>query len=226
MKSICSPFFCAAALAVALPVLGMCDAVEINGTCYSGDCSTPDSISYGGSSSGSTDNTISVGGADFDVSTSFLASFDDLGTSMTADPFVTYVGASPLSSDETVTINMFQDFYYPGTGVTWDGTYYESFPFGMSSTGSASGELFINGQGVGPIGPYSGPGAFYGSGSANLTGLDGNTLGYDFEFTFTFDAGAAPGSTISSVPEPVQTIPLAMSMLGFAVFALWRRKHS
>ena len=223
MKSLSTHLFCAAALALALPALGLCDAVEINGTCVSGSCTTPDAISYPGSSSGSNSTNITVNGDTFNVLTSFSATFNGSGTSMTADPTVTYTGSSPLTNTDAITINFFQRFYYPGTSVTWNGTYNENFPFTVATDTTAAAELFIDGQGIGAVGPY-GPGSYNVSKSANLSGLNGNYLTYDFQYTFDFNPGAAPGTTVSSTPEPAQTIPVASAIVGCGLFGLIRRR--
>lgn len=223
MKSLSSHIFCAAAMALALPVLGMCDAVSINGTCVSGNCASPDSVGYPGSSSGSTSTNITVNGDPFSVVTSYTATFNGSGTYVLADPTVTYTGSAPLTHTDAVTINVYQDFYYPGSGITWNGAYNEQFPFSIPTDATASGELFIDGQGIGFLGPY-GPGTYNEYGSATLSGLNGNYLTYDFQFNFDFDPGAAPGSIISSSPEPAQTIPVASAIVGCGLFALYRRR--
>jgi hypothetical protein len=225
MKPLSAHLFCVAILTLAFPVLGLCTAVEINGSCISGDCTTPDSLTQGTSTSGSTNTTLSLGGTNnFDVSTSFDASFPS-GTHLDAFPIVTYIGSSPLSSSETVTLDFLQDFLMPGSNVSWDGTYHEDIPLSVSANGSASAQLLVDGQSVGLVGPV-GPGTTDTSIFKGLTGLSGNTLSEDYQVTFTFGANTAPGSSISSVPEPGQTIPLALGMLGCVVAAFRRRQRS
>jgi hypothetical protein len=224
MKSVFSKGSCIVALALAIPALGMCDAVAVNGVCVSGNCVTPDSIASPGSSSGSTSNTITVNGDLFGVNTNFLASFTS-GTSFTADPAVTYLGSAPSTHSDSVIVDMYQSFFSPGTGVNWDGTYNEHFPGTVPDNAMASAETFVNGQGIALLGPY-GPGSYFTSASADLTNVDGNTVTYDVRLTLDFSPGLTPGSTFTSsvTPEPVETIPVAIGFAGFGLMAYRRRK--
>jgi hypothetical protein len=80
---------------------------------------------------------------------------------------------------------------------------------------------------VGMVGPFVGDGTFSGSNSANLTGLNGNTLAGDFQFNYNFAAGTDPGAgstAPNSTPEPSESIPAAVAAgAGFA-FLRKRRK--
>jgi hypothetical protein len=97
-----------------------------------------------------------------------------------------------------------------------------------------SAELFFDGQGLGLVGPF-GPGSHYGQNSVNLTGLSnpqdptGNTLLADYQFTYDFQAGTAPGASASSpspVPEPAQTLPVGLALAGIACYCLLARRRS
>ena len=226
MKSLSSRISCAVALALAIPAFGMCAAVSVNGVCVSGNCVTPDAIASQGSTSGTTSNTITINGDLFRVDTTFSASFPS-GTSFTADPAVTYLGTAPLTHSDNVTVDMYQSFFDPGTGITWDGTYNEHFPGTVPDHAMASAETFINGQGIGLLGSY-GPGSYLTSASADLTGLDGNTITYDVRLMLDFSPGLQPGASFTSsvTPEPVETIPVAIGLAGCGLMAYRRRKAS
>jgi MYXO-CTERM domain-containing protein len=220
MKPFSSNLFRVASLALALPILGLCSTLNVNGTCY-GPCSTT-ALSTGQSTFGYTDGTITVGADTFSLHASYGASYDhSAGSFITIDPTVTYTGTG-LSGNDTITIDFLQN-YFDNVGSSFDGTYTEHVPLQLSAATGGTVELFIDGQGVGAVGPY-GPGSYDVTKSADLSGLTSTTLAYDYQFVFTFN-GASPGATASSTPEPAQTIPAALSLAGFALVALRRRKQ-
>jgi len=94
----------------------------------------------------------------------------------------------------------------------------------------AFGQLFVDGQGLPLLGPYTN-GTYNPSASQALTGLDGDTLAFQYNFTYQFSAGVSSGTSTSSppsstlTPEPTQTIPAAFALGGFALAAFRRRKH-
>lgn len=220
MKQISSNLLRAATLALALPILGMSATIEINGSCY-GSCPPPgtDPITVGQTIAGSSYNTTTVNGDSFTVSSTWGASFVG-GTAVTFDPVVTYTG-SGLSHADSVTVDFFQT-YYDSSASNYDGTYYEHIPLSVSKNGTGTGDLLVDGLGVGAV-EGNGPGYYDFYKSAYMT-AKGSTLEYDYQFVFTFDH-AAPGSTSSSTPEPAQMIPAAASLIGFALVALRRRKQ-
>jgi MYXO-CTERM domain-containing protein len=221
----------AAGLTLALPLLGVSAAIQINSTCYGpGSCSNPanltDSVTYGNTIAGSQTNNITIGTDTYRVTNVYSTSYGDAGSAITVLPTVTYTGSSPAATAETITINFLQDIYDNSPG-NYDGTYEETIPLSVPTDATASAELFVDGQGIGLVGPY-GPGSYSVSKSAGLTGLDSAYLAFDYQFTFSFAAGLPPGSTGSSpnpsaAPEPAQTIPAGLGLVGLTLAAFRRR---
>jgi hypothetical protein len=212
-------------------------SIEINGTCEVGDCSTaglessaigvgqsvgPNSINLG-------DYTVGTDVYDIDI-TSFGASYVS-GTYIYIDFSATYIGTSPSTSADTIQINELQDFYnnLPGT---WDGTYTENVPAIVGTGTTLQTNLCYNGGGstacVGQVGPV-GAGAYNYALSNSLSGLGGGDyLAGDFDFLLTFPDATAPGTTVdlpSSVPEPTQTIPVAILLVGLVCAILIRDRR-
>jgi hypothetical protein len=212
-------------LAFVFPAVALCDATSVNGTCVYGDCTTPDSLSNSSTSS-STSNIINVGGSPFDVLTSFSATASGTSFNYSFGLEVVYVGTVPLPTTETVSIAFLQNFLDPNT-TSWDGTYTFNDSENLSAGVSFTSNLLIDGQSVGPIGPFDGPGLVGGNGQATLTGLDGDTLLLEQLDSFTFAAGDDPGTGVN-VPAPTPT-PEPSSMLllttglGLTVTAARRR---
>ena len=230
MKPLSSNLFRAALVALALPLLGVSAAVQINSTCVGpGSCSIPanltDSVQFNAPVSGSTSNNITIGTDTYSVSTTFNTSYDANGSALSFIPTVTYTGSVPATSNDTITINFFQDIYDNSPG-TFDGAYTETIPLSIPVDTTVTGQLFVDGQGLPLVGPY-GPGYYSVQNTENLTGLTGDYLAYDYQFVFNFAAGLPPGSTASapsSVPEPAQTIPAALGLIGLGLVA--RRQYN
>jgi hypothetical protein len=225
-----------AILALALPIAGFSAAIEVNGTCYYGDCSSSglatNAVTLGGSDGGSFNFDVTVGSgktADiYDVSGSYLNSFP-AGTKYGFFPTVTYIGntsgnaATPDAlNQDTLSLDLLEDF--AGNYKNWDGTYSETIPLVLPVAGSsATGTLIEDGQKVGLLGPVYGTTTTTLSYTTNLSGLNGSPLISDYNLNFTFPGGTAtpPGGYISSpstVPEPAQTIPAAMGLVGLLLF--------
>lgn len=171
---------------------------------------TPFSFSYTASS-----------GDQFQISGNYSAGFPatsgplSLGTNF----FVTYTGSAPAAGD-TFTVNLLQDFNGGGPG-NWNSppnyTEHVDATVGNFTTFTANDCFDSNTACVGSVGPL-GPGTYYDNVTSALTGLNGQYLAEDFEFTFNFAAGAPGGTTdtvLPNAPEPVQTIPVALGLLGF-----------
>ena len=213
MNSLSSHLFRAAALALALPVFGMCAAVTI----------TAPQVTYGTETDGTTSTPVTIGSDTFTVTSFYSTSYDSAGTHLTFVPTATLTSGPNLAASDTITIDYLSTIYDNSPG-NWDGTYTEHVPLYVSNIGSASGQLFVDGQGL-PLEGFTGPGGFYASASSNLTGLDSSTLSFDYQFVFTFGAGSTVGDYINSpTPEPAQTIPAAIGLVGFALVGLRRRK--
>jgi len=225
MNLLSSTLLRAAAVAVALPLLGVSATVAINGVCVNGSC-TPTPVTYGigNSQSGSTSNGVLVGTDAYSTATTYSVGVaSDGGTFINFLPTVSYVGTSASTTTDTITVDLLASIYDAGA-ANWNGTYTEHVPLIVATGSTASAELFADGVGVGLVGPY-GAGTYNVTESANLTGINGATLNYAYDFTFTFAAGTAPGATDSSpaVPEPATMIPAALGLVGFGLMALRRR---
>jgi hypothetical protein len=216
----------AATLALALPILGMSAAVQINGTCYGpGSCTNPanltDAVTASTPVSGTLNTPFSVGADNYTASVVYSTTYTS-GSFISVVPTVTFV-SGPAPGD-TVTLDFLQDIYDNSPG-SFDGIYNEDVILNVPTDTTASGQLLVDGQSVGLVGPY-GAGFYNVPGSANLSGLNGDYLAFDYQFVFTFAANTPTGTTVSSpnAPEPAQTIPAALSLVGIALVALRRRK--
>jgi hypothetical protein len=220
-----------AVLVLLVPFGAMAADVQINGTCVVGTCPPPnpgptDAIQFNGSvgpTPGSYNLLFGDGDA-YTISWIFSASYGNNGTEVSITPTATYTGSSPSAGNDVINFDFFQNFYDNSPG-SWDGSYTETVPlqlFGNVGAGSVvQAELFIDGQGLGLVGPY-GVGDHFGSNTENLTGLDAATLSYEYEFNYDFQAGTQRGSTASSVPEPYETLPL----LGVVLLVLAAKRRS
>lgn len=171
---------------------------------------------------------------EYEISGTYAASYDATnGTVIQVTAIADYVtnGTASASAADVLTLDYLQHYQNVGPG-TWDGTYTESVPVTIGANvgagTSVSADLFWDGQGVGVIGPFTGPGSYYGAASNNLTGLTGAFLDADFQYTFNFAAGAQAGAGVtvpltSATPEPAQLIPAGLT-LSFFVFTMLRRK--
>jgi hypothetical protein len=236
MNTLSSYLFRAAALALALPVLSMCAVIQINGVCVDGSC-TPVPVSYGSSMSGSSSNGVSSGTDPFSVTSTYsVGTTSSGGTYIDFYPVVSYTGSGPSTGAmDVVTFDLLASIQDTGAS-NWDGTYHETIPLIVADHSTVAGQLCVGIPGsstcltgatsIGLIGPY-------GEGTYNpptkylsVSNLNGDTLDYDYQFTFDFYSGTMPGATDSSpaVPEPAQMIPAALSLVGFGLVALRRHK--
>jgi hypothetical protein len=227
MNSLSSHLFRATALALALPVLGMCAAVQINGVCVDGNCFSPVPVSPGTPyQSGASSSQVTLNTDPFQVNTAFDVSYNSAGSLLHFYPSATYTGSAPsVGASDTITIDLLASVFDSGPG-SFDGTYTEHIPLLVTAGSVASGQLFVDTQSLPKISCTGAAFCDPAPVSAYLSGLNGDTLNYDFQFIFTFTAGTAPGGIDSSpaVPEPAQMIPAALSLVGFGLVALRRRK--
>jgi hypothetical protein len=181
--------------------------------------------------------TYTFGNGDtYSITGSYAASYSTaLGSTISFDPTVTYMGASPSVAADTLTLTMFQN-YFDTTPGSWAGNYTETIPLSISASApagsSAEGQITYDGMSVGLVGPIT-------SGSMTktiTTALDfgaldtSNTLAAQAVLTFTFGKGAPTGASVSSlaapaVPEPALVIPGGLCLLAM-VFAARRRNRS
>jgi hypothetical protein len=166
-----------------------------------------------------------VDGDKYGISVAYSASYGAAGSQLMVDPTVTYIGSSPTVATDVISVNFYQSIFDNSPG-TFDGTYTETIPLVVPANVEAFGQLFVDGQGLPLLGPFTN-GAYDPSASQALTGLDGDTLAFQYNFTYQFSAGVTNGTSTSSpttlLPEPTQTIPAAFALCGFAVAAFRRR---
>ena len=224
-------------------------AISIDGTCIVGTCppATGTTTQPAGSIAPSGSVPLTSGtytgpaltfadGDTYSITYSYSASFPS-GTTVFFNPVVTYTGTTPSAGTDTINIDFYQSYYDPGTSIVWNGSYSESIPLvisGSAGAGSSSlAQLFYYTnlaptlQGLGQV-QQIGVGSHTGTNTATLTGLSGNTLVAEFEFTDVFGAGTTSSASISSpaVPEPAQTLPLGLALLGVAGYYGVRRNRS
>ena len=221
-------------LGISSPVTGIQASGSVPTTCGFGSCTagalSAGALTIGSGTTGSYNFEVTAADGDvYDVSGTLNNTFLS-GTFLGFFPTVTLLSASAAGAD-SITLDMFQDFFY-GTdgGTSWSGPYNEKLPIDLSAAGTTatgqvlySTDLDTTPQAVELLPIVNGPGNYFLSGNATLGPLDGDLLVSDFQFTFTFPEGALQGTSISSpVPEPSQTIPVAVGVTCLALVNLRR----
>ncbi|HMF79462.1 MAG TPA: PEP-CTERM sorting domain-containing protein [Bryobacteraceae bacterium] len=193
---------------------------------------TGPTVGFGGSNGPTNFNTTAtVNGDTYAIFGTYSASYNAGGTFISINPTVAYTGVAPTAQLDTITLSYTQPYFDNSPG-SWDGVYSQNIPFNISGVAPGStfsGQLSYDGQGLGLI-TATGNGSFNGSNSANLTGLNGDTLTAVFDFTFNFGAGATPGALANSpagvVPEPSEMLPVGLGLAGFLFVVARRRRDS
>src|ERR1035437_10079608 len=185
-------------------------------------------INYGSSISGNGSQLFTVNSDQYLAQWTFAASYTINGTYILFDPMVSYLGAIATAQNDVITFDMMQNYFDSSPG-TWDGTYNENVPLFLSSTVGAGSwmsavlEYGLPSQPL-PTVTLSTPGFIDAQGSANLTGLTNNTLQAQYNFTFDFQQGTAPGAIEGPIPEPAQALPVGLALVGF--YLLFARSRS
>lgn len=228
MLSSLRPYLTLLVCLLAVPAIGLPAALSVNGTCELGNCSSPDVLAPDTSTSATFDFVYTFGNTDmYRVYGELEASNSSTeGTGIHIDLTAVYVGnaAGGLSANDVLTTDMLQNYDVIGS---LDGFYFQRSDANISGPiagdSSFEAQLYYNGNGLGPIGPFVGPGFYSGSSEADLEGLT-NPLSADFRFIFTFGAGSAPGATISTVvPEPGEALPLGIAVVAGLLLPAIRR---
>jgi hypothetical protein len=233
-RNLFKPFYLLMGVTLVVPFAAKSGAVDVNGTCEVGVCSPVSALSDGQSTSGAMNFTYTFGNGDtYAITGSYAASYSTAGGStISFDPAVTYMGASPSVGTDVLNLTLFQN-YFDTTCCTWAGDYTESIPLNLSASAgpgsSVSGELLYDGQSVGLVGPF-GPGSNTGT---LTTSLDfgalnsADTLAAQFKIYLTFGAGTLSGASATSpaVPEPALMVPGGLCLLALA-FAARRQNRS
>ncbi len=222
-----------------LPVVAKPAAIQITGNtvaCPVGDCTsaglqssalgngqsvplTPFSFTYTASS---TDQ--------FKISGEYSSSLTNFMPTLFTAFSATYTGNNGVTlAADSFTLNLLQDFNGGGPG-NWNSPppYNEHVPVivGNFTTFSAN-TCYDTSSCIGELGPL-GPGTYNENATASLGGLTGQYLDEDFQFTFNFAKGAPSGTQdvvlASAVPEPAQTVPVALGLAGFATLWVIRKR--
>jgi hypothetical protein len=208
---------------------GVC---EVNSPCDSTTLANT-AILYGGVSGPANFDFFytAMSGDLYEISGQFFASYGSSGSVFSVDMNVVYSAsnAGPSSALDVLDLDVLQDVYDPGPG-TYDGYYTEVVPAtigpNLGSTAILKANVLYDNQGVGQL-TFSGPGNYYQTASADLTGLNGDYLYEDFQLQYLLGPGALPGSGVSvlpgSAPEPAETIPAAIA-LGLCAIVVLKRK--
>lgn len=242
-----------ASLALALPILGTCAAVQVNAVCYVGNCDSPDSIGVGQTSAGSFNFNYSFADGDlYSVTGTYSNSYPGIHTSF--QPTVTYLSNdgnifTPSVQTDVLSLVMSQNFYDP-TGSSWAGTYCQDIPLAVTSLARANGNTYFDGNGIGFI-TQEGPGSsnqshcayfpFTASQNASptmvtqtlldFTFLGGNIAPASISSVTPPPPSAAPltllaTSDIASVPEPAQLLPVGLLLIALSAFRFRTRKSA
>ena len=212
-------------------LLGFASSIVVNGTCEAGTCPLVDTLASGSSTSGAFNFDYTFGNTDkYNVFGDYAATNPISGdTTIYFNVTVIYTGnaTSTASLNDVFTIDDLQDY----TVLTsLDGDYFENSAAGIggliASGSSFSAQLSFNGNGLGILGPFTGPGNYYATSDLDLTGLT-SPLVADFQFQFDFAAGSNVGSYITTVPvpEPGSMAPVAAILaFGLCVPAIRRSR--
>jgi hypothetical protein len=230
MKLLSSHIFRAAAVALAIPFIGISatQTVNVNGG----------TVTYapGTQTSGTTSQAVFAGSDEYYITSSYtLGASASGGTYGTFVPTVTFIGATPpvtvtTQSADSITVDFTGTISDPGA-TGWNPPFAGNIPFINSPGVSGTGTFYLNGNLIGTV--TDGSGSFLSNPISNptLTSIPGSTLTYALDYTFDFAAGLpdlASGSSplpVTGTPEPATVIPAALSLAGFALVAIRRRKQ-
>jgi hypothetical protein len=181
------------ALTIAAPSLCRAGVIAVNGTCEVGDCGSPPVLPYGSSVGRRFTFNYTFPNTDlFKIIGLYSASSSSIGTQIEFNVRALYLGNSTnsASGNDTLTIDLLQSYAYP---FNLDGTYSYSNSFHIGKWVDPSSivktDLYYDDQEVGTIGPFTGPGNFNGSASADITGL-ASPMSANYRYTFFIAAGS------------------------------------
>ena len=230
-------------LALAVPVVGFCTAIEAIGTtgptvCEVGSCPQSDTqaASLGLNQSSGSDFIFAyrfTNGDTFLVTGSYANSYDNNGSHVNFDPFVEYIGNNGdihanSAGIDVLSLIMLQNFFDPLTGV-WDGTACEHLGTSVPTNAVETATLSYGGVPISTL--TAGPGLSNQSACNYLAFSPAQNasdyLDSSYNLTDIFGAGTKPGAAIVQTPEPAQMIPTAVSLIcvGAGVFVAGRRRR-
>ncbi len=220
MNPFSSSLFRVASLAIALPLLGVCSNYTLN--------VTGSTIPYGSSTSGDPATTVTLADGDMYSLSPLYSTTTSGGTHVDFKPTATYESSTPLTAGFDAITMTYTQTITAASNLSFDGTYTETVPLFAGDHETASGHLTVGTTDF-PTIALSGPGSFTGTASEDIENLPSGSVTETWTFLFQFFNGAVKGESASSptstVPEPAQIIPAGLSLVGFALVALRRRKQ-
>lgn len=195
--------------------------ITVNGSCFAGNCASPDIIPVPGTSPLVFDSDVTLANGDsFNISGQIFATNTSANFLILNPIFdVKYLGPAPSQAD-TLNIDITQ-LYQNNFSV---GTYSSTLAgFGTGAFGAGSSisvQNVVGGQGLPTLGPAGLPGKFNLTDSETLSSL-GNPLTDSLDYTIAMGAGSMAG-VIVEVAEPGSIATLG---LGLIVLAASRRRR-
>jgi hypothetical protein len=230
-----------ALLALVVPLAGFCASFQISGTgtgatCF-GTCPDPNSTSTAagispasGTVSGNYTATYTLADGDkYAITAAFNASYTT-GIAIVFNPTVTYVGSTPAAAADSISLDLYQNFY-DTTGTTWNSppNYCEYFPATVAAGGSATAALSYDGNSIGTLSAGPGTSSQFKCSALSFSAAQNASayLNADYNVTFNFAAGTTTGTSESSisatsVPEPST---MALGMLGSGSLLYFARRR-
>ena len=220
-----------------VPALAFASSIEVDGVCEAGSCPLPtDSLAPGSSIPSTNFNfTITINGDTYDIFGSYSAyntsnsPSGSVGLALTAT--AVYEGTAPTTQDDMILFEDLQNNTVPHS-FNMSGMYQESmtasFVGPLATYTSLRGRPFLNGDGLGKLGVFSGPGSQTVTAPFSLTGT---ILDEDFQVVFDFGKGTQSQSSMTAVvsgstvaaPEPAGIIPVVtILILGLGIPAVRR----
>lgn len=216
------------ALSFAAPSLCRAGVITVNGTCEVGNCASPNGLPYGSSTGQHFNFNYSLPNSDtFKIIGRYSASSSSDGTQIEFNVRALYLGNSThtASGNDTLTIDLLQSYGYP---FSLEGTYSYSNGFHIGKyvapSSTVQTDLYYEGQDVGTIGPFTGPGNFSGSASADLTGLS-RPLSADYRYTFFIAAGSVTPFTDAGSEEDRSANSNSVEVRGLGIAQLGGDDH-
>jgi len=198
-----------------LPVLAKPAAIAANTVCELGNCSSPGTLSSGGSVGGTQNFTYTFADGDtYYVTTTYSATDTPITMNFSVDGI--YTGnngnsSAPSVAGDTLTVEFLQDFAYTGSSSATGTSTATLIEQGNAPGSYSEAELYFDGQGVGLMGPNYGPAPSVGTAGPTTINNLGNPVDGNFSFTLYFAPGTSP--TAAPVPEPASLKLLIAAML-------------
>ena len=202
--------------------------------CEYGNCANPDQVGVGGAVyNGFSFDVTTFSGDEYLISGSISATQSSL-TTFLADVTAEYIGLTPTTSEDAISIDVLQDYFNSGPG-TWAGNYEENVPILISAGVGAGTQVYTQltygtqaptgtSYTVGSQGPFTGPGAYTANETTFLPLGGGNILTADYLFYFDFKPGTVSDAGVAPIPEPAEMLPMAVLAMAGAGYAFLRNR--